>query len=186
MPAPRTRSASSRPRRCTMRMPSTTSPRLQHDRQIDVRAAPHEPLRHDADDAPDATVQPQLRADDLRVAAELTLPEAIPEHDDRFGIRRDVGRREVASDERRHAHHLERVRRAVVAANALGLGTVRPQHVADGGCDRALEDRVALGDLEELVGRCSPCGRPAARASVTRTLIRLSTSLYGNGSSTTA
>ena len=66
---------------------------LERDRHVDVRAAPHESLRHDADHRADGVVEPQLAAEHIRIAAELTLPEAVAEHDDRLGASaRIVGR----------------------------------------------------------------------------------------------
>ena len=57
---------------------------LERDRHVDVRAAPHEPLRHDADHGAHRVVQPQLAAEHVRVAAELPLPEAVAEHHHRL------------------------------------------------------------------------------------------------------
>ena len=41
----------------------------------------------------------------------------------------------------------------MVPAQPLRLALPGPEHVADGRGDHAVEDRVALGDLEEVVGR---------------------------------
>ena len=84
-PAPPLTPGFSRPSRCTLRTPSTTSPRSNADRQIDVGAAPHEALRHHADDRADCVVEPELAAEDARIAAELPLPEPVAQHDDRLG-----------------------------------------------------------------------------------------------------
>ena len=126
---------------------------LERDRHVDVRAAPHEALRHDADHGAHGVVQPKLAAEHVRVAAELALPESIAQHHDRLRAgARIVGRRRPP-DERRHAHHVERVERAVVAAQPLRIAVAGPQHVADGRGDDPLEDGVSLGDLDELIDR---------------------------------
>ena len=52
----------SRPSRWTDRTPSIRRPRSNDDREVDVGAAPHESLRHDADDRAAGVVQPQLAA----------------------------------------------------------------------------------------------------------------------------
>ena len=61
---------------------------LERHRQVDVRASPHEPLRHHADHRPDDIVQAKLAPEHSRVAAELPLPEAIAQDDDRRRARR--------------------------------------------------------------------------------------------------
>ncbi len=168
----------SRPSRCTLLTPSTTRAALEHDRHVDVRAAPHEALRHHADDRPDRVVEPQLPADDRRVAAELPLPEAIAEHDDRLGARRAV----VGPDDVRPTSG-----GTPITSNVFGVpwlprsrcGSPSPVHITSLIVEAidAVEDRVPLGDLEELVGRVAGAATRAAPGSHTRTLIRLSTSL---------
>jgi len=123
------------------------------DRDVDVGAAPHEALRHHADDGALRPVEPQRAPDDVGVAGEARVPEPIAEDDDGGGRTLDITRGERATDERRHAHHLEGIGRPVVAAQAVRLGAVHPQHVADRRGDDALEDGVPFGDLEELIDR---------------------------------
>ena len=135
---------------------------LEDDGEIDVGPPPHEPLRHDADDGADLSVEPELASDDARVTCELSPPEAVAEHGDVRRPRRSVRGDDRPSDERRHSHDLERVRGDVVAAQALRLAFARPEDVADRGGDHGFEDRAALRDLEELVGRIP--GAETARA----------------------
>ena len=130
----------------------------QDDRKIDISASPHEAFRHDADDGAELTVQPEAAADDRAVAAELTLPESITKHGDWRRTRGDIVRPKGPSDERRHAHDLERIRRAVIASEPLRLGAVGPQDVADRGGDDTVENAGTLCDLEKLIGgvTCAP------------------------------
>ena len=136
---------------------------LQRDRQVDVGAAPHEPLRHHADHRADVAVQPQLAAEHVRIAVELALPEPVAEDHHRLGARRRVGGVRRAAEERRHAHDVERVEGPVVAAQPLRVAVAEPQHVADRGGDDPFEDPAALRDLEELIHRI-----PGARAGAVR------------------
>ena len=53
---------------------------------------PFEPLRHHADDGVGARVEPQLAADDLRVAAEAPPPQTVAQHDDWRRLRHIVFR----------------------------------------------------------------------------------------------
>ena len=98
---------------------------LERDRQVDVGAAPHEALRHHADDGAVDVVQAQLPAEHVRIAAELPLPEAIAEHDHRLRAGPGVGGGRRPPEERRHAHHVEGVERAVVAAQPLRIAIRR-------------------------------------------------------------
>ena len=52
----------------------------------------------------------------------------------------------------------------MVAAETLRIAVAGPEHVADRGGDHALEDRVALGDLEELVDGVAGPAAPRRRA----------------------
>jgi hypothetical protein len=125
----------------------------EHDRQIDVRPPPHEPLRHHADYGADLPVQCQLPPDDARIAAELALPEAITEHHDRRRVRPAILRRVRSAHERRYAHDLERVWGSIVPAQPLRVAISGPEDVADRGRDHAVENRAPLRNLEELIGR---------------------------------
>ena len=133
---------------------------LERDRQVDVCAAPHEALRHHADDRAVDVVQAQLPPEDVGITAELPLPEAIAEHGHRFGPGLRVFCRRRSPEQRRHPHHVEGVESAVIAAKALRIAVAGPQHVADRRGDHPLENRAAPGDFEELVGRVA--GPPAA------------------------
>ena len=126
---------------------------LQRDRQIDVRAPPHESLRHHADHRAGRVVEPELAAEDAGIPVELPLPESIAEDDDRLGAGSRVVGGRGAPDERRHAHDVEGVERAVVPPQPLRLAVPDPQHVADRRRDHALEDSVPLRDLQELIHR---------------------------------
>ncbi len=48
--------------------------------EIDVRAAPHEPRRHDPDHGADLVVEPEFAAEHAGIAAELPLPEPVSQH----------------------------------------------------------------------------------------------------------
>ena len=135
---------------------------LEDDGDINVGAAPHESLGHDADHRAAGVVQLQLATQHVRVAGKLALPEPIAEDDHRRCARPGVfgGRR--PAEQRRHAHHVERIEGAVVAAQPLRVALADPEHVADRrrddtGC--SAEDRVPLGELDELIDRVS---RPIA------------------------
>jgi hypothetical protein len=84
---------------------------------------------------------------------ELPLPEAISENHDRLGAGSGVFRSRRPSEDWRHTHDVEGVEGAVIAAQTLGIAVPGPQHVADRRGDHAFENRAALGNLEELVGR---------------------------------
>src|SRR5580658_2241226 len=90
-------------------------------RQIDVRAAPHEARRHDADDRSRLSVELQMPAENPSVAAKLLLPEFIAQHGHWLSavdrVRCDGG----AADQRRDAHHVERIHGAVIPAQALRI-----------------------------------------------------------------
>ena len=120
-------------------------------RQIDVRPAPHETRRHHPDDRPHLVVEPQLAPEHRRIAAELPLPEFEPEQRHRLRPRRFVGRRRGPPDQRHHAHHVERVHGAVIPAQALRIALARPRHVGPRRGHHPGKDRVALGDVQELV-----------------------------------
>ena len=121
--------------------------------QVHVGAAPHEARRHHADHGADLIVQPQFAAQHARVAAELPLPEFVAEHRDGLGSLRGIRVGGGTPDERTHAHHVERVHGAVIAAQPLGLARARPGHVAPSGGDHPAEDRITLRDVQELVDR---------------------------------
>ena len=133
---------------------------LERDRQVDVGAAPHEALRHHADDRAVDVVQAQLAAQDVGITAELPLPEAITQHGHRLRPRPGVRCGWRPPEDRRHPHHVEGVEGAVIAAKTLRIAIPGPQHVADRRGDHPFEDRAALGEFEELVGRVA--GPPAA------------------------
>jgi hypothetical protein len=137
---------------------------LEGDGHVHVRAAPHEALGHDPDHGAHGIVQPKLSADHAWVAAELALPEAIPEHHHRLRARSCIVARRRPADDRRHAHYVEGVERPVVASQALRVAISRPQDVADGRGDHAFEDRVPFGDLDELIDRVTRSG-PALRCT---------------------
>ena len=143
--------------------PFDEGPAREGDRQVDIGASPHEPLRHHPDDGADLVVEAELPADHGGVAAELPLPEPVAEDGDRRRIRPAVVGEVGPSEERRHAHDEERVRRAVVAAQALRVALAGPQDVGDRGRDRPFEDRVPFGDLEELVGAVAEAASAPAR-----------------------
>src|SRR5262249_48121227 len=90
------------------------APALESDRKIDSAASPHKPLRHDPDHRADLIVQTEPPSNDVRIAYELSLPESVTEHDHRIRLRSGVIRQCRPSNERRHAHHLKGVERAVI------------------------------------------------------------------------
>src|SRR6185437_6755068 len=94
---------------------------LERDRNVDIRAAPHEALRHDADHRAHDVVEAHLVAEDVRIPAELPLPETVSKDYDRRRARTRIVRVGRAADERRHAHDVERVERAMVAAQPLRI-----------------------------------------------------------------
>jgi hypothetical protein len=134
-----------------VRDPLDDSPSLESDRQVDVGAAPHEPLRHHADDGTHGVVQPHAAPYHRWIAAELALPELIAEHRDRFGARLSVARRRCSAQERGNPHDVERVERAMVATKALRVPVAGPDDVADRRGDDTVEDAASLGDLDELI-----------------------------------
>ena len=75
-----------------------------------------------------------------------------------------VDRRRRTPEERRNAHHVERVERTVIAAEPLRIAVAGPQHVADRGGNHPSEDRAAFSDVEELIDRIS--GPAAAQGDV--------------------
>ncbi len=125
---------------------------FERHRQVNVRAAPHESLRHDADDRPHLVVESKLPSDNAGIAAELPLPELVAQHCHRRRISPAIVRDVVAAVQCRNAHHEKRVRAAVVAAQALRIAFPGPQHVGDGRRDHALEDRAAVGELQVFIG----------------------------------
>ena len=139
---------------------------VKHARQVNVRAAPHEALRHDADDGAHFAVEAQLAADDAGVAAKGTLPEFVAENGDGLGAGGGIGRGRSAADERGDAHHLEGVHGAVIAAEALGFAGAGPGDVAPGGSDDAGKHRVAFGDFEKIVDGVVTAVAAAASAHV--------------------
>src|SRR5690349_10099211 len=125
----------------------------QHDGQVHVGAAPHEPFRHDADYRSAHAVQAESAPDDCRISAELPLPESVTKHDNRFCARDHVRWTVGPPKKRRHAHDLEGIGGAVVPTHAYRFWCVGPGDVTDRGGDDALEDRVPLGDLQKLIWR---------------------------------
>src|SRR6187551_3444586 len=123
---------------------------LKRNGQVDVGAAPHEALRHHADYGAHRVVQPQPAPEHIGIAAELALPEAVAEHDHRFGAGAPVVAAHRPADECRDPHYLEGIERAVISAQAPWLSITGPDHVADRGGNDAFEDAVAPGDLHEL------------------------------------
>jgi hypothetical protein len=71
--------------------------------------------RQHADDGEAAVVQRDIAADDLRVGAELTLPEAVAEHGDVVTAQLLVFRREEAAEVRAEGQRLEKTRRGDAA-----------------------------------------------------------------------
>lgn len=74
-------------------------------------------------------VEPQRATEDAGVAAELPLPEFESQRCHRLGTGGGVRRRRCSPDERRHAHHVKCVYRAVIAAEPLGIAVACPSHV---------------------------------------------------------
>src|SRR5439155_13723537 len=120
--------------------------------------------RHHADDGANAVVETKPAPDHAEVAPELALPKPVAQHDDRFGAWLRIVRVRCAAYQRSHPHDIERIERAMVSTQPLWIALAGPQHVADGGSDGALENRVALGDLEKLVGRVAGPTAPRCRA----------------------
>ena len=67
--------------------------------------------RHDADDGEGLIVHADDAADDSRVGAEPTLPEAVAQDDDSPAVRRIFLDSEIAPDNRSHAQRVKEVRR---------------------------------------------------------------------------
>jgi hypothetical protein len=70
--------------------------------------------------------------DHAAIAPELPLPETIAEHCHELGSRLGICRSRHAAEQRRHAHHLERIHGDVIAAKPLRLAASSPQYVVDG------------------------------------------------------
>ena len=124
---------------------------LENDRQVNVRAAPHESLGHDSYHGADLVIEAELPADDARVTAELALPKTVTEDGDRRGNGFAVAGLDGPPQQGRHAHDLKRVRRAVIAPQPLRIPVAGPQHVCDRRGDHSLENGSAFDKLEELV-----------------------------------
>src|SRR5262249_398507 len=139
------------------------APALEGDRKVDVGAPPHKPLWHDSDHRADLVVQSKLPSDDVRIAAELSLPETISEHDHGSRLGSAVIRHGRPSNQRRHAHHLKGVKRAVIPSQSLRLSTLSPQDVADSGCDHPFKNSVPLSDLQKLIRRVAKSVAALAR-----------------------
>ena len=125
---------------------------LEHNRQVNVRAAPHESFRHDPDHGAGLVIQTKLPAHYVRVAAELTLPKTVTKNTDwpRGGF--TVAGHDRPPQQGRHAHDLKRIRRAVVSSQPLRIAFTCPHDVADRRGNHPFKNGTALGDLEELVG----------------------------------
>ena len=168
----------SRPSRWTLRTPSTISPALEGDRQVDVGAAPHEALRHDADHRAHRcrsdAAGGRARSGRRRTAAARTDSRARRPAPRPARRPRRVGVRPM---QRRHAHDVEGVERAVIAAQPLRIAVAGPQHVADRRGDHAVEDACCARRSRGTDRPSSRSGSRAASAFDTRTLIRRSTSL---------
>ncbi len=119
--------------------------------QVNVGATPHKARRHHPDHRAKFVVEPQFAADCIGISTELPLPELVSEHRHRLGAGRRVLGRSGPAGQRRHAHHLERVHGAVIAAQALRFALSRPSDIRPGGRDHTFEDSVSLGDVQKLV-----------------------------------
>ena len=128
-------------------------PPLEHDRQVNIRAAPHESLRHDSNNGADLVIQAELPPHHARVAAKLALPKTVTENTDWLRLGLTVARQDRPPQPWGHAHHPKCVRRAVVSAQPLRIAFTCPHDVADRRGDHPLKDRTPPGDLEELIGR---------------------------------
>ena len=126
---------------------------MKNDWHVNIGATPHEPRRHHSNHGAHGVVEPHRAPQHARVSAKLLHPELVAQYSDCWsaGSRVRFGRR--ATDERRHAHHVKRVHGADVAAQALRFSSAGPYDVADRRGNRALENRVAFGDLQKLVNR---------------------------------
>ena len=80
-------------------------------------------------------VEFQFAADHAGVAAELLLPELIAEDGHRLRAFHRIRRHGGAADQRRHAHHVEGIHGAVIAAQALRIAVAGPDDVGPGGSD---------------------------------------------------
>src|SRR3954452_4831519 len=92
---------------------------LEVRRDVDVSATPHEAFGHDSNHRPGRVVQAELTPEDSGDITELPLPEPVPQHHHRFGAWMRVRRCWRTADERRNAHDVEGVERAVVPAKPL-------------------------------------------------------------------
>src|ERR1700722_4976954 len=97
--------------------------------EVDVRTAPHESLRHDSDYSSHLSVEFQLAAEHSGVSAKLLLPELVAKNGHRLRALDSVRYCSAPADQRQYAHHVERIHRAMITAQALRVAVACPDHV---------------------------------------------------------
>src|SRR6267143_154906 len=107
-------------------------------------------LRHDADERPRLAVQKKISAENLGIAMELRLPQAIVHHEHQRRTGPAVFGRENAAKDRRNSQKVKTIRGGVATKETAGALSVRVKDIQLIVSHDVFEDVVLLANGEEL------------------------------------